>query len=117
MLCVIPLLTSMLGYLLLYLPQVNRALWRSATLQAQLIPAAAAGHHYPAAAADATGITMVALPLTGSLHIATGLARQLTALGRRWSAGSPASPATAAGLAVLTGLAAFWTTQAKSRSW
>ena len=119
MLCVIPLLTFMLGYLLLYLPQVNRALWRSATLQAQLIPAAAAGHHYPAAAADATGIALVALPLAGSLYIATGLARRLTALGRRWSACRPARRllATAAGLAVLTGLAAFWTTQGQFRGW
>ena len=118
-LCVIPLLTLTLGYLLLYLPQVNRALWRSARLQAQLIPAAAAGHHYPAAAADATGIALVALSLAGSLYLVTGLARRLTALGRRWSAGHPARRllATAAGLAVLTGLAAFWTTQGQFRGW
>ena len=31
-LCVIPLLTFTLGYLLLHLPKVNRALWRSASL-------------------------------------------------------------------------------------
>ena len=31
-LCVIPLLMFGLGYLLLYLPEVNRALWRSASL-------------------------------------------------------------------------------------
>ena len=118
-LCVIPLLTFMLGYLLLYLPQVNRALWRSARLQAQLMPAAVAGHRYAVAAADAIGIALVALSLAGSLYIVTGLARRLTALGRRWSAGRPARRllTAAAGLAVLTGLAAFWTTQGQFRGW
>ena len=118
-LCVIPLLTFTLGYLLLYLPQVNRALWRSARLQAQLMPAAVAGHRYPVAAADATGVALVALSLAGSLYIVTGLARRLTALGRRWSAGRPARRllAAAAGLAVLTGPAAFWTMQGQFRGW
>ena len=41
-LCAIPLLASSLGYLLLYLPQVNRALWRSASLQTHLMRAATA---------------------------------------------------------------------------
>ena len=118
-LCVIPLLTFSIGYLVLHLPAVNRALWRSASLQAHLMTAAAAGHRYPVAAVDAIGIALVALPLAGSLYIVTGLARRLTALGRRWSAGRPARRllAAAAGLAVLTGLAAFWTTQGQFRGW
>ena len=118
-LCVIPLLTFSIGYLVLHLPAVNRALWRSASLQAHLMTAAAAGHRYAVAAVDAIGIALVALPLAGSLYIVTGLARRLTALGRRWSAGRPARRllAAAAGLAVLTGLAAFWTTQGQFRGW
>jgi putative peptide zinc metalloprotease protein len=118
-LCVIPLLSFGLGYLLLHLPAVNRALWRSASLQAHLMTAAAAGHRYAVAAVDAIGAALVILSLAGSLYIVTGLARRLTALGRRWSAGRPARRllAAAAGLAVLTGLAAFWTTQGQFRGW
>jgi putative peptide zinc metalloprotease protein len=118
-LCVIPLLALIMGYLVLHLPAVNRALWRSASLQAHLMTAAAAGHGYAMAAVDAIGAALVILSLAGSLYIVTGLARRLTALGRRWSAGRPARRllAAAAGLAVLTGLAAFWTTQGQFRGW
>ena len=86
-LCVIPLLTFSIGYLVLHLPAVDRALWRSASLQAHLMSAAAAGHRYAVAVVDAIGIALVALSLAGSLYIMTGLARRLIALGRRWSAG------------------------------
>ena len=118
-LCVIPLLTFRLGYLLLYLPAVDRALWRSASLQAHLMTAAAAGHRYAMAAVDAVGVALVALSLAGSLYIAAGLARRLTALGRRWSAGRPGRRllAAAAGLAALAALAAFWTLQGQFRGW
>jgi putative peptide zinc metalloprotease protein len=117
--CVIPLLMFSLGYLVLHLPAVDRALWRSASQQAHLMTAAAAGHRYALAAVDAVGIALVALSLAGSLYIVTGLARRLTALGRRWSAGRPARrlPAAAAGLAALTALTAFWTVQGQFRGW
>ena len=91
-LCVIPLLLFSLGYLVLHLPAVDRALWGSASQQAHLMTAAAAGHRYAIAAVDAIGIALVALPLAGSLYIVTGLARRLTALGRRWSAWPSRSP-------------------------
>ena len=91
-LCVIPLLTFSMGYLLLYLPQVNRALWHSASLQAQLMSAAVAGHRYALAAVDAIGVALVALSIAGSLYLVTGLARRLTALA---GAGPPAVPAAA----------------------
>jgi putative peptide zinc metalloprotease protein len=118
-LCVIPLLTFMLGFLLLYLPQVNRALWRSASLQAQLMSAAVAGHRYAVATVDAVGVTLVTLSLAGSLYIATGLARRAVTVGRRWSAGRPARRllASAASLAALAALAAFWTVQGQFRGW
>ena len=88
-LCVIPLLTASLGYLLLHLPQINRALWRSASPQAHLMAAALAGHRYAMAAIDAIGVALVALSLAGSLYIVAGLARRRRR-GLRWSAGRPA---------------------------
>jgi putative peptide zinc metalloprotease protein len=117
--CVIPLLAFGLGYFLLYLPQVNRALWRSASLQAHLMSAAVAGHRYAMAAVDAIGIALVALSLAGSLYLVIGLARRLTAVGLRWSAGRPACRLLAggAGLAALAGLAAFWIMQGQFRGW
>jgi putative peptide zinc metalloprotease protein len=118
-LCVIPLLMISIGYLVLYLPAVNRALWRSASLQAHLMTAAVHGHRYAIAAVDAIGIALVTLSLAGSLYIVTGLARRLTVFGRRWSAGRPARRllAGAAGLAALAGLAAFWILQGQFRGW
>ena len=118
-LCVIPLLAFGIGYLVLYLPAVNRALWNSASLQAHLMTAAVHGHRYAMAAVDAIGIALVTLSLAGSLYVVTGLARRLTVLGRRWSAGRPARRllAGAAGLAVLAALAAFWTLQGQFRGW
>jgi putative peptide zinc metalloprotease protein len=118
-LCVIPLLAFSIGYLVLHLPAVDRALWLSASLQAHLMTGAAAGHRYAIAAVDAIGIALVALSLAGSLYVVTGLARRLTALGRRWSAGRPARRLLAggAGLAVVAALAAFWTMQGQFRGW
>ena len=118
-LCVIPLLTFSIGYLVLYLPAVGRALWRSASLQAHLMITAAAGQRYPVAAVDAIGAALIILSLAGSLYIVTGLARRLTALGRRWSAGRPGRRllAAATGLAALAALAAFWIMQCQFRGW
>ena len=111
--CVIPLLAIGFGYLLLYLPWVDRALWHSASTQAHLLAIAVAGHRYAMAAVDVLGIVLIALSAAGSLYLVTGLARRLTALGLRWSAGRPDRRLLAAGvgLAVLAGLAAFWITQ------
>ena len=118
-LCVIPLLTLSIGYLLLHLPQLNRALWRSASLQAHLMTAAAAGRHYAMAAAGAIGAALLILSLAGSLYITTGLARRAAATGLCWSAGRPARRllAAVAALACTTALAAFWTTQGQFHGW
>ncbi len=118
-LCVIPLLTFGLGYLLLYLPQVNRALWRSASWQAHLMAAAAAGHHYAMAAVDAIGAALITLSLAGTVYIVTGLARRLAVAGLRWSAGRPVRRlmAAAAALGCITTLAAFWTLQGQFHGW
>jgi putative peptide zinc metalloprotease protein len=118
-LCVIPLLTFTLGYMLLHLPGIDRALWGSARIQAHLVSAAVGGHHYAVAAVGAIGVVLVILPGAGSLYITARLARRVAALGRRWSVGRPVRRrlAAAAGLAVLTGLAAFWTMQGQFRGW
>jgi putative peptide zinc metalloprotease protein len=117
--CVIPLLTLMLGYLVLHLPAVNRALWRSARLQVHLMAASAGGHRYPAAAVDAVGAALVLLSVAGSAYVVIGLARRLTAAGRRWSAGRPGRRllAATAGLAAVTALTAFWSVGGQFRGW
>jgi putative peptide zinc metalloprotease protein len=118
-LCVIPLLLFTMGYLLLYLPGVDRALWRSARMQAHLMSAGVAGHHYAAAAVDVIGAVLVILPGAGSLYITARLARQVATMSRRWSAGRPVRRclATGTGLAVVAALAAFWTIQGQFRGW
>ena len=118
-LCVIPLLLFTMGSLLLRLPRVDRALWRSAHMQAHLAAAAVAGQQYAAAAVDAVGVVLVILPGAGTLYVAARLARRAVTLGRRWSAGRPARRllATGTGLAVMAALAAFWTIQGQFRGW
>ena len=118
-LCVIPLLTFSIGYLLLHLPQISRALWRSASRQAHLASAAVADHGYALAMVDALGIALLALSLAGSLYIVVGLARRLAAAGLRWSAGHRARRllVAVAGLACATMLATFWSVQGQFRGW
>ena len=62
-LCVIPLLMLSHGVPPAAPAPVDRALWRSASLQAHLMSAAVAGHHYALAAVDAIGVALVALSL------------------------------------------------------
>ena len=117
--CVIPLLTISLGYLLLHLPQINRALWRAGSQQAHLMSAHLAGHSYGLAALDVVGIALVTLSLAGSLYIMIGLARRLAVAGLRWSAGRPGRRLLAAAgcLAGLAALTVFWTAQGQFHGW
>ena len=118
-LCVVPLLAAGLGYLMLHLPEINRALVRSDGLQAHLTATAISGHRYALAAVDAVGFALLALSLAGSLYITAGLARRLAAAGLRWSAGRPGRRVlvTVAGVACLAGLASFWALQGQFRGW
>ena len=84
-LCVIPLLAATIGYLLLYLPRINRSLWHSASQQAQLVTSAVTGHHYAIAAVDSVGVALLTLSFAGSLYIVTGLARRLATVALRSS--------------------------------
>jgi putative peptide zinc metalloprotease protein len=118
-LCVIPLLTFALGYLLLRLPAINRALWHSGSRQAHLMSTAAAGHQYAMVAVDAVGVGLLALSVAGSLYVVIGLARRLATLGLRWAAGRAARRllVVAAGVACLTTLAVFWNLQGQFHGW
>jgi len=118
-LCVIPLLAISIGYLVLHLPAINRALWRSASRQAHLASGAVSDHAYAMAVVDALGIALLALSLAGSLYVVIGLARRLIAAGLRWSAGRRARRllVAVAALACVTTLAAFWSVQGQFRGW
>jgi putative peptide zinc metalloprotease protein len=118
-LCVIPLLLFTMGYLMLHLPAIDRALWQSIRTQAHLVSAAVVGHHYAGALIDAVGIALVALSYAGSLYVLIGLVRRGVTLGRRWSADRLARRllAAGAGLAIVAVLVVFWTIQGQFRGW
>jgi putative peptide zinc metalloprotease protein len=118
-LCVIPLLTFTLGYLVMYLPEVNRALWHSASHTAHLAGVAVAGHRYAAAAADVLGIGLVLMSVAGSLYVAVGLVRRAVAFGLRWSAGRPRRRLVAffVGLACAVSLSVIWLVQGEFSDW
>jgi len=116
---VIPLLTVGIGYLMLHLPAINRALWHSVRLQGHLMTTAVDDHNYPMAAVDAIGAALVAFSLAGSLYIAAGLARRIVTSALRWSADRPARRvlAVAVILACAAALAAFWIGTGQFRDW
>ena len=118
-LCVVPLLTLTLGYLLLHLPEINRALWQSASHAARLAGGAFTAHRYAAAVADAIGMGLALLSIAGSLYIAVGLVRRAVALGRRWSAGRPRRRVLAflAAAACVVPLSVFWLVQGQFSGW
>jgi putative peptide zinc metalloprotease protein len=118
-LCVIPLLTLTMGYLLLHLPQINRALWHATSLQTHRMATAVAARHYAVAVIDAVSVALAALPITGSLYIVTGLARRATAMGLRWSAGRLVRRLliTVAAAVCVASLAVFWAIQGQFRGW
>ena len=118
-LCVLPLLSAGLGYLLLHLPGINRALWRAGIWQAHLMSAAVIAHSYAMAVIDALGFALLTLSFAGSLYITIGLARRVTTAGLHWSAGRRGRRLllAAAALAFLMGLACFWTAQGQFRGW
>jgi putative peptide zinc metalloprotease protein len=118
-LCVVPLLTITMGYLVLRLPEVNRSLWQSASHAARLGNGALAGHQYAAAGADAVGAALALMSIAGSLYIAVGLVRRAVAIGRRWSAGRPRRRflALLAGLLCVVPLSIIWLVQGQFSDW
>jgi putative peptide zinc metalloprotease protein len=118
-LTVIPLLTGTLGYLLLFLPSANRALWHSASQAGHLAATALTGHKYALSAADALGAALAFVSIAGLLYVTAGLLRRAVSAGARWSAGRPARRLVAviAGLACAGPLALFWLVQGEFRDW
>jgi putative peptide zinc metalloprotease protein len=118
-LCVVPLLTLTLGYLLLHLPEINRALWQSASQAARLSAGAFTGHRYAASTADAIGVALALASIVGSLYVATGLVRRAFAVGRRWSAGNPTRRLFAVLIAAACAipLAIIWLVQGQFSDW
>jgi putative peptide zinc metalloprotease protein len=118
-LCVLPLLAVSLGYLLLHLPGINRALWLAGSRQAHLMATAVIGHRYAMAVIDAVGLALLVLSFAGSLYITAGLARRVMTAGLHWSAGHRRRRllVAVAGLACLTGLASFWAAAGQFRAW
>jgi putative peptide zinc metalloprotease protein len=119
LLCALAFLTLMIGYLLLHLPDINRALWHSTSHQARLAARAAGAGDYAAAAVDATGVVMAALSIVATLYIVATLARQVIAGGLRWSNGRPGrrSVALVTALAGVISLTACWAMQGQLRGW
>jgi putative peptide zinc metalloprotease protein len=118
-LTVIPLLACALGYLLLFLPSANRALWHSASQAGHLAATALTGHKYALSAADALGAALAFVSIAGLLYVAAGLLRRAVSVGARWSAGRPARRlvAVVAGIACAGPLALFWLVQGEFRDW
>jgi putative peptide zinc metalloprotease protein len=118
-LCVIPLLAFTMGYLMVYLPDINRALWHSASHTAHLAGAAVSGHRYATAATDTIGVGLVLMSIAGSLYVVVGLVRRAVAFGRRWSAGRPGRRLAAflVGLGCAVSLSVIWLVQGEFSDW
>ena len=117
--CAIPLLTLTVGYLLMRLPAINRALWHSASREAHLTAAAVDGHYYAAGAVDALGVGLAALSVAGSLYVVSGLARRAVGIGLRSSVGNTGRRVLAvlAAAMCVSVLAAFWLVDGQFRGW
>jgi putative peptide zinc metalloprotease protein len=118
-LCVVPLLAVILGYLVLHLPEINRALWQSASHAARLGGGALAGHRYAQATADGLGLALALLSIAGMLYVVWGLLRRAVAFGRRWSAGRPRRRliVVLAGVVCAVPLSLFWLVQGQFSDW
>jgi putative peptide zinc metalloprotease protein len=118
-LTVVPLLSAVLGYLILFLPSVNRALWHSAAQAGHLAARALTAHQYAVSAVDALGAALAFASIAGLLYVAAGLARRAVSCSARWSAGRPARRLVAAfaGIACAGPLALFWLVQGEFRDW
>ena len=116
---VIPLLAVTLGYLLLFLPGADRALWHSASQAGHLVATDFTGHQYAASAASAVGAALAVVPIAGTLYITAGLLRRAVSVGARWSAGRPRRRVAAVliGIACAGPLALFWFVQGQFRDW
>jgi len=118
-LCLIPVLAAISGYMLLHLPAIDRALWHAAAIQAHASATAITGRHYAAAAAAALSAALAAITGAGSTYLIAVVARRAGAAGLRWSAARPVRRllTAVAAAACLTALALYWTAQGQFHGW
>ena len=118
-LCLLPVLAAALGYLLLRMPAIDRALWHAAAAQARATATAVTAGRYAAAAVAATSVTLAAVTGGGSLYLIAATARRAGAAGLRWSARRPVRRllTAVAAAACITALALYWTAQGQFHGW
>jgi putative peptide zinc metalloprotease protein len=118
-LCVIPLLGITMAYLVLHLPDIDRALWHSVSRAAQLAGADFAAHRFAAGTAAALGLALAGLSIVGSLYVAAGLARRAVTAGLRWSHGQPRRRLliVVVAIACAAPLAIYWIAGGQFRDW
>jgi putative peptide zinc metalloprotease protein len=118
-LCLIPVLAAISGYLLLHLPAIDRALWHATATQAHATATAITGRRYAAAAVAAISVALAAITGAGTLYLIAALARRAGAASLRWSAGRPVRRllTAVAVAACVTALALYWTAQGQFRGW
>jgi len=118
-LVLLPVAAATLGYLLLHLPAIDRALWHATVTQARALAAAAAGGRYPAAAVAAISLTLAAITGAGGLYLLAATARRAGAASLHWTARRPVRRLLTAitATACLTALALYWTTQGQLHGW
>jgi len=118
-LCLLPVLAAVSGYLLLRLPAIDRALWHATAAQARATTTAITAGRYTAAAVAAISLALAAVTGAGSLCLPAAAARRAAAAAQRWTAGHPARRilATLTAAACLTALALYWTAQGQFHGW
>jgi putative peptide zinc metalloprotease protein len=118
-LVLIPVLAGALGYMLLHLPAVDRALWHATITQGHAIGTAITGGHYAAAAVAAISVALAAITGAGSIYLIAMVARRAGAAGLRWSAGRPVRRLliAVAVAACVAGLALYWAAQGQFHGW
>ncbi|HEX4397243.1 MAG TPA: hypothetical protein VH136_06385 [Trebonia sp.] len=118
-LCLIPVLAATLGYLLLRMPAIERALWHATATQAHATATAVTGGHYATAAVAAISVALAAITGAGTICLIAAVARRAVTATPRWTAGHPARflLAILAAAACLTALALFWTAQGQFHGW
>ena len=118
-LIVIPVLAATLGYMLLRLPAMDRALWHATVTQGHAAGAAVTGGHYAAAAVAAISVALTAVTGAGSIYLLAAVARRAGAAGLRWSAGRPVwRLLTASAVAAcVAALALYWAAQGQFHGW
>jgi len=118
-LCVIPVLAVTVGYLLLHLPAIDRALWHATIAQSHAAATAVAGRHYAVAAVAVISVALAAITGAGTVYLIIILIRRTATATLRWTAIHPARGLLAilAAAACAAALALYWTAQNQFHGW